>query len=72
MTHLGETDADAIPLGLQVSPDHRHLLVTAAHGEILTAFQTDDDGGLHKEVSIKWDKMVRDIAVVELPTDSDR
>ncbi|MEO2032395.1 MAG: beta-propeller fold lactonase family protein [Planctomycetaceae bacterium] len=72
LTHLGKTDADTIPWGLQVAPDQRHLLVTAAHGETLTAFRIDGEGGLHKAASIKWGKMVRDIAVVVLPADSDK
>jgi len=70
LTHLGQTDADAIPWGLQMAPDHRHLLVTAAQGETLTAYRIDARGGLHKEASIKWGKMVRDIAVFVLPTET--
>ena len=64
LVHQGKTDADAIPWGLQISPDGQHLLVTAAHGETLTAFKIDEQGNLDKVTSIVWGKMIRDIAVV--------
>ena len=66
LAHRGTTTADAIPWGLQISPDGRHLLVTAAHGETLTAFEIIGDGNLMERISIKWGKMIRDIAVVVL------
>ena len=62
LTHQGTVDADSIPWGLKISPDGHHLLVTAAHGETLTAFEIDD-GGLTKRTSIKWGRMIRDMAV---------
>jgi len=71
LAHLGQTAADAIPWGLQMAPDQRHLLVTAAHGETLTAYRIDGQGQLHKAASIKWGKMVRDIAVVPLSATDD-
>ncbi len=66
LKHLGKTKADKIPWGLQLSPDGKHLLVTAAHGETLTAYKIGSDGNLDKGASIKWGKMIRDIAVVVL------
>ena len=64
LTHLGETASDAIPWGLQLSPEGRHLLVTAANGGTLTAFEIDAAGDLHKRSSITWGTMIRDIAVL--------
>ncbi len=63
LTHLGTVDADAIPWGLRISPDGHHLLVTAAHGNTLTAFEINE-GNLKKRTSVKWGNMIRDIAVV--------
>ncbi|HIF30752.1 MAG TPA: hypothetical protein EYQ75_03600 [Planctomycetaceae bacterium] len=66
LTHLGQTKSDAIPWGLQLSPDGRHLLVTATNGGTLTAFEITTDGDLAKRTSIGWGKMIRAIAVVEV------
>ncbi|MDP6445490.1 MAG: beta-propeller fold lactonase family protein [Pirellulaceae bacterium] len=64
VVHIGRTAADAIPWGLRLSPAGGHLLVTAAHGETLTAYRIGGNGSLRKRASIKWGKMIRDIAVV--------
>ena len=64
LTHLTKTDSDAIPWGLQMAPDGRHLLVTAARGKTLTAFEVDPAGRLQQRASIPWGEMIRDIAVV--------
>ena len=64
LKHLGHTPADAIPWGLQLSPSGRYLLVTASRGNTLTAYSISKDGGLDKQLSIEWGKMIRDIAVV--------
>lgn len=64
LVHLGATEADAIPWGMKLSPDSRHLLVTATHGETLTALLIGKDGGLTKRSSIKWGNMIRAIAIV--------
>jgi 6-phosphogluconolactonase len=66
LTHLGQTKSAAIPWGLQLSPDGRHLLVTATNGGTLTAFEITTDGDLAKRTSIGWGKMIRAIAVVEV------
>lgn len=68
LRHLGHVAADAIPWGLELSPDGRLLLVTAAQGETLTAFSIGKQGQLTRAASIRWGKMIRDIAVVP-PTD---
>lgn len=67
LNHLGETPADAIPWGLQISPDHNFLLVTAARGGSLTAFRIDNEGGLQEAASLPWGDMIRAIAVTDLP-----
>ena len=63
LAHLGATETDAIPWGLQRSPDGRYLLVTATDGATLTAFEVDPRGNLLKENSISWGQMIRDIVV---------
>ena len=64
LAHLGKTECDAIPWGLQMSPDGRHLLVTATEGGTLSVFEIDSAGNLHKRTSIAWGKLIRGIAVV--------
>ncbi|MCH2210743.1 MAG: lactonase family protein [Fuerstiella sp.] len=66
LTHLGQVSTDPIPWGLHTAPDRQHLLITAAHGETLTMFEIDNAGGLTKNAAVKWGRMVRDIAVLEL------
>ena len=64
LTHEGKTDCDAIPWGLQLSPNGQHLLVTATEGGTLTAFKIDNQGDLNKDMSIAWGNTIRAIAVV--------
>ena len=64
LTHEGKTDCDAIPWGLQLSPNGQHLLVTATEGGTLTAFKIDNQGNLNKDMSIAWGNTIRAIAVV--------
>ena len=66
LTHLGKTAADKIPWGLELSPSGRFLMVTATHGETLTAYEIQSDGNLMKKNVVTWGKMVRDIGVVLL------
>jgi len=64
LSHEGKTGCDAIPWGLQLSPNGQHLLVTASEGGTLTAFKIDDQGDLNKDMSIAWGNTIRAIAVV--------
>lgn len=66
LVHLGEVGADAIPWGLNLSPDGSLLLVSAAHGETLSAYEIGRAGELTRCSSIKWGNMIRAIAVVGL------
>ncbi|QDU62978.1 6-phosphogluconolactonase [Planctomycetes bacterium Pan216] len=61
---LGMTEADTIPWCLQLTPDERHLLVSATKAGTLTAYEVGDDGGLSKAASIPWDKQIYDMIVL--------
>jgi len=61
---LGLTRADKIPWGLALSPDARHLLVTAFQGASLTAYRIAENGGLTKVAHLPWDKQITDLVTV--------
>ncbi len=58
---LGLTPADKIPWGFTLSPDGRHLLVSAHTGATLTAYLIGGDGGLTKVASLAWDPEITDL-----------
>ena len=58
---LGLTPADRIPWGLTLSPDGRHLLVSAFKGATLTAFRITAEGGLEKKATLSWDAGITDL-----------
>jgi 6-phosphogluconolactonase len=66
LTWLGRTDTDTTPWGLMVTPDGKHLMVTASTGGTLTRFVIDEAGGLKKLASVSWGKSIRSIGVVSL------
>ncbi len=58
---LGLTPADKIPWGLALSPDAKHLLVSAYNGATLTAYRITNEGGLEKAASLSWDAEISDL-----------
>lgn len=58
---LGLTPADKIPWGLALSPDAKHLLVSAYNGATLTAYRITNDGDLEKAASLTWDAEISDL-----------
>jgi 6-phosphogluconolactonase (cycloisomerase 2 family) len=58
---LGLTQADKIPWGLALSPDARHLLVSAYNGATLTAYRITNEGDLEKAASLTWDAEISDL-----------
>lgn len=58
---LGLTPADKIPWGLALSPDGKHLLVSATTGATLTAYRITAEGGLEKTASLSWDAEISDL-----------
>ena len=58
---LGLTQADKIPWGLALSPDAKHLLVSAYNGATLTAYRITTEGDLEKAASLTWDAEISDL-----------
>jgi 6-phosphogluconolactonase (cycloisomerase 2 family) len=58
---LGLTPADKIPWGLALSPDAKHLLVSAYNGATLTAYRITSTGDLEKAASQAWDAEISDL-----------
>lgn len=58
---LGLTPADKIPWGLALSPDGGYLLVSAATGATLTAYQITSEGDLKQVASLPWDADIYDL-----------
>jgi 6-phosphogluconolactonase (cycloisomerase 2 family) len=58
---LGLTQADKIPWGLALSPDARHLLVSAYNGATLTAYRITNEGDLENAASLTWDAEISDL-----------
>lgn len=58
---LGLTPADAIPWGFTLSPDGKHLLVSAFQGETLTVFGIGEDGELEELAKLAWDRGITDL-----------
>lgn len=58
---LGLTPADKIPWGLALSPDSKHLLVSAYNGATLTAYRITSEGDLGKAASLSWDAEISDL-----------
>ena len=58
---LGLTAADKIPWGLTLSPDGRHLLVSATTGATLTAYRITETGDLKRAASLKWEPRMSDL-----------
>jgi 6-phosphogluconolactonase (cycloisomerase 2 family) len=58
---LGLTPADKVPWGLALSPDGKHLLVSAYTGATLTAYRITAEGGLEKAASLSWDAEISDL-----------
>lgn len=58
---LGLTPADKIPWGLALSPDGKHLLVSATTGATLTAYRITSEGDLEKAASLSWDAEISDL-----------
>lgn len=58
---LGLTPADKIPWGLALSPDAKHLLVSAYNGATLTAYRITNEGDLEKAASLSWDAEISDL-----------
>ncbi len=63
VTPIGETPTDAIPWIMRLSPDARHLLVSAATGETLTAYRIEEGGTLTVQVAFRWGKDFWDMAI---------
>jgi len=61
---LGLTPADKIPWGLALSPDGKHLLVSATTGATLTAYRITAEGGLEKAASLSWDAEISDVVTL--------
>lgn len=61
LKRLGYAKADKIPWGLALSPDGKHLLVTAFAGSTLTAYKIGDDGELSVVASRNWDEKISDL-----------
>lgn len=61
---LGLTKADATPWGLTLSPDGRHLLVSAADGKTLTAYGIAKDGSLAVAAKFNWASRVADLEAI--------
>ena len=63
VTPIGETPTDTIPWIIRLGPDARHLLVSAAQGETLTAYRIEEDGALTHQGSLRWGEDFWDMAV---------
>jgi 6-phosphogluconolactonase len=63
VTPIGETPTDAIPWIIRLGPDARHLLVSAARGETLTAYRIEEDGALTRQGALRWGEDFWDMAV---------
>ena len=61
---LGLTPADKIPWGLALSPDGKHLLVSATTGATLTAYRITTEGDLEKAASVSWDAEISDLVTL--------
>jgi len=64
---LGLTSADKIPWGLALSPDGKHLLVSATTGATLTAYRITIEGDLEKAASLSWDAEMSDLVTLKTP-----
>ena len=58
---LGLTPADKIPWGLTLSPDGKHLLVSAFKSGTLKAYAIEADGDLTLAASLDWDPQISDL-----------
>ena len=58
---LGLTPVDAIPWGLDLSPDAKFLVVTAFKGGTLTAFEIRENGDLEPAAKLGWDSNISDV-----------
>ena len=65
LTHIQKTPCDPIPWGLNVSPDGKQLLLTAAQGNTLAFYAISKDGTLQKQTHLEWGNMIRDIIILE-------
>jgi 6-phosphogluconolactonase (cycloisomerase 2 family) len=61
---LGLTPADKVPWGLALSPDGKHLVVSATTGATLTAYRITAEGGLEKAASLSWDAEISDLVTL--------
>jgi 6-phosphogluconolactonase (cycloisomerase 2 family) len=61
---LGLTPADKVPWGLALSPDGKHLLVSATTGATLTAYRITTEGDLEKAASLSWDAEISDLVTL--------
>lgn len=59
--HLGLTEADAVPWGLALSPDGRHLLASGHRSGTLMAYRIEDNGDLTRVATLDWGKGVTDL-----------
>ena len=66
LEHLQKLPCDRIPWGLNVTPDGKWLLVSAAFGNTLGFYSICGDGRLSKVHSLEWGNMVRDVIVVDI------
>ena len=64
---VGLTETDSIPWAIDVSPDGRRLLVSAARAGTLAAYAIRPDGSLAKEASVELGKDFWDIVTAPPP-----
>ena len=65
LTHIQKLPCDAIPWGLNVTSDGKHLLLTASKGNTLTFYSISEEGTLKKQTHIEWGNKIRDILILE-------
>ena len=65
LTHIQMLPCDPIPWGLNVTPDGKYLLLSAAKGNTLTFYSINAAGTLQKQTQIEWGNMIRDILILE-------
>lgn len=67
LSFLGRTPADAVPWGLALSPDGRHLLASGTIAGTLQVFLVSKEGELTLAAKYKWGDKVTDLVTRSIP-----